>query len=296
MTGERATVSDRHRELADFLRGRRTRAAPLEGGAFAGKRRRTPGLRREELAQLAGLSVDWYTRLEQGRDVNPSRETLEAIARVLKLDDDERGHLFYLARPDPLGGSARSGAARQEKAEPAMARALEAMRAPAIVFSPRYDVLAWNRAACRLLVDFSLVPSRRRNILWMTFQHAGYRARYAEIGVIEREAVAGFRFSASSYVGDPEFDALIADLLETSETFRMIWARHEVRAKVSGLKAFRVDGRGDGGAEAGPLVLEWHTLASTTASRQQLVYYTARAAGEAEDERRLAELCAGGGE
>ncbi|WP_165373496.1 helix-turn-helix transcriptional regulator [Sorangium cellulosum] len=292
MSGARGIVSDRRSELADFLRGRRTRAAPLPGGGFTGKRRRTPGLRREELAQLAGLSVDWYTRLEQGRDVNPSRETLEAIARVLKLDEDERGHLFYLARPEPAGGTARSPA-RQERAEPAMTRALEAMRVPALVFSPRFDVLAWNGAACRLLVDFGDVPSRKRNLLWMTFHHAGYRACYADIGVIEREAVASFRFSASSYVGDPEFDALIAGLLETNEAFRALWARHEVRAKVSGIKAFRIEGRGAGDRDAGggPLVLEWHTLASTTSSRQQLVYYTTRSAGGPEDERRLAALC-----
>ncbi|AUX46963.1 XRE family transcriptional regulator [Sorangium cellulosum] len=296
MPEARAIVSDRRSELADFLRGRRQRAAPIAGGASAGKRRRTPGLRREELAQLAGLSVDWYTRLEQGRDVNPSRETLEAIARVLKLDDDERGHLFYLARPEHAGVAGRP-LARQERPEPAMARALEAMRVPALVISPRYDVLAWNRAACRLLVDFGDVPPRRRNLLWMTFQHAGLRARYADIGVVEKEAVAGFRFDASSYVGAPEFDALIADLLETSEVFRTIWARHEVRAKVSGIKAFRVEGRGAGsrGADGEPLLLEWHTLASTTASRQLLVYYTARAAGGPEDERRLAALCEGDG-
>ncbi|WP_437927244.1 helix-turn-helix transcriptional regulator [Sorangium sp. So ce291] len=292
MSGARANVSDRRSELADFLRGRRTRAAPAAGVAFAGKRRRTPGLRREEIAQLAGLSVDWYTRLEQGRDVNPSRETLEAIARVLKLDDDERGHLFYLARPEAAGGAARS-AAQKERAEPAMARALEALRVPAFVFSPRFDVLAWNEAACRLLVDFGDVPPRKRNLLWLTFRHAAYRARYADIGTIEREVVAAFRFSASSYVGDPEFDALIADLLETSEAFRGIWARHEVRAKVSGTKAFRAEGGGAGGRDAdggAPLLLEWHTLASTTSSRQQLVYYMARAAGGPEDERRLAAL------
>ncbi|WP_437622376.1 helix-turn-helix transcriptional regulator [Sorangium sp. So ce1151] len=291
MSGARANVSDRRSELADFLRGRRTRAAPAAGVAFAGKRRRTPGLRREEIAQLAGLSVDWYTRLEQGRDVNPSRETLEAIARVLKLDDDERGHLFYLARPEPAGGAARS-AAQKERAEPAMARALEALRVPAFVFSPRFDVLAWNEAACRLLLDFGDVPPRKRNLLWLTFRHAAYRARYADIGTIEREVVAAFRFSVSSYVGDPEFDALIADLLETSEAFRVIWARHEVRAKVSGTKAFRVEGAGGRDAgEGAPLLLEWHTLASTTSSRQQLVYYRARAAGGPGDERRLAALC-----
>lgn len=259
-------TTDRRRELADFLRGRRTRAAPAAAGLLTGRRRRTPGLRREELAQLAGLSVDWYTRLEQGRDVNPSRETLQAIARVLQLDDDERGHLFYLARPEQSRDPRT--AARQEKAEPAMLGALDAMTAPAMVMSPRFDVLAWNAAACRLIIPFGDVPHPHRNILWLGFRHAGFRARYADIAVIEKEIVAGFRFSASSFVGDPHFDSLIADLLETSETFRIIWARHEVRAKTGGTKVFYVDGA--------RCAFDWHALASARATGQQLVYYTAR--------------------
>jgi transcriptional regulator with XRE-family HTH domain len=277
-------VTDRRSELADFLRGRRQRTAPKASALSNGKRRRTPGLRREELALLAGLSVDWYTRLEQGRDVNPSRETLEAIARVLGLDDDERGHLFYLGRPEYAGNGGRAAsAARQERAEPAMARALEALRLPAMVLSPRFDVLAWNEAATGLLVDFAGVPARKRNLLWMIFRDAGYRARYADIGTIEREVVAGFRFNAGSFVGDPEFDALIAELFEASESFRLLWARHEVRAKTSGSKVF-YDARGE------PLVLDWFTLLSTTASKQQLVYYTARPGTG--DEARLAEVMA----
>jgi transcriptional regulator with XRE-family HTH domain len=279
-----AGARDRRSELADFLRGRRQRATPTAAALSNGKRRRTPGLRREELAQLAGLSADWYTRLEQGRDVNPSRETLEAIARVLQLDDDERGHLFYLARPEHAAAGARKpSASRQERADPAMARALEALNLPALVITPRYDVLAWNQATCGLLVDFGDVPPRRRNILWMTFRDARLRARYVDVAAIEREAVAGFRFNAGSFVGDPEFDALIADLLETSESFRVLWARHEVRAKTSGTKLFR-DARGE------PLLLDWHTLLSPTSSKQQLVYYTARPGSG--DEERLAEITA----
>jgi len=276
-------TTDRRSELADFLRGRRTRATPAAAGLKAGPRRRTPGLRREELAQLAGLSVDWYTRLEQGRDVNPSRETLQAIARVLQLDDDERGHLFYLARPEsPHDPSAAARArASYEKAEPAMIRALEAMAVPALVISPRFDLLAWNAAACRLLVPIGDLPRAHRNILWLTFRHPAWRARYADISLVERESVASFRFAASSFVGDPHFDSLIADLLETSEIFRAHWARHEVRAKTGGTKGFRTSGE--------PLALDWHTLASTTAAGQQLVYYVPRPG----DEPRFAELCGG---
>lgn len=284
MDAAHATVTDRRSELADFLRGRRQRATPTAAALSNAKRRRTPGLRREELAQLAGLSVDWYTRLEQGRDVNPSRETLDAIARVLQLDDDERGHLFYLARPEHAAAFARGiVASRQERAEPAMARALEAMRLPALVISPRFDVLGWNQAARGLLVDFADVPVRKRNLLWMIFRDARLRARYVDVATIEKESVAGFRFNAGSFVGDPEFDALIADLLETSEAFRVLWARHEVRAKTSSSKLFR-DARGE------PLLLDWYTLASTTSSKQQLIYYTERQGSG--DEQRLAELMA----
>ncbi|APR82735.1 putative DNA-binding protein [Minicystis rosea] len=282
MVEARVKVTDRRSELADFLRGRRQRATPTAAALSNGKRRRTPGLRREELAQLAGLSADWYTRLEQGRDVNPSRETLEAIARVLQLDDDERGHLFYLARPEHASTRGPS-AAQRERAEPAMARALEVMSLPAAVLSPRFDVLAWNQPACGLLLDFGEVPPRRRNMLWMTFREPRLQARYADLATIEREVVAGFRFNAGSFVGDADFDTLIAELLEISEPFRQHWARHEVRAKTSGTKAFR-DARGE------PLLLDWHTLLSSTSSRQQLVYYTARPGSG--DDARLAELTA----
>ncbi|WP_394845876.1 helix-turn-helix transcriptional regulator [Pendulispora brunnea] len=269
-------ATDRRSELADFLRGRRTRASPLANGLPAGRRRRTPGLRREELAQLAGLSVDWYTRLEQGRDVNPSRETLQAIARVLDLDDDERGHLFYLARPEQVAPQPAS--TRQEKAEPAMLHALSAMTAPAFVMSPRFDVLAWNAGACRVLIPFDAVPRERRNILWLTFHHAEMGERYVDVPTMQRDVVASFRLSASSFVGDPHFDALITELLETSEAFRMIWARHEVRAKTRGTKTFRTRGA--------PLVLQWFGLNSPTTTKQMLVYYVARPG----EEHRLAEL------
>lgn len=273
MPEPRAQTTDRRTELADFLRGRRARLDPKSTGFAPGPRRRTPGLRREELAHLAGLSVDWYTRLEQGRDINPSRETLEALARVLRLDDDERGHLFFLARPEP---SPRA-AARQERPDPAMARALDALRTPALVISPRYDLLACNAAATRLLLPFDELPPRERNILWLTFCHQPLRDRYLDIATIEKEVVAGFRASATAFVGDPDFDALIGALLGASEGFRAIWARHEVRAKVSGTKAFRAGDK--------RLLLDWYTLCATTGSKQHLVYYVDHAGPVADGSR-----------
>lgn len=287
MPGAHTITTDRRRELADFLRGRRTRTSPSItrlAGLPVGRRRRTPGLRREELAQLAGLSVDWYTRLEQGRDVHPSRETLEAIARVLQLDDDERGHLFYLARPEHVRDPRPPSSARQEKPEPAMVRALQAMGTPALVMSPRFDVLAWNEPVERLLVPFGERAPGERNLLWMGFHDEALRARYADLPTVEKESVAAFRFNAGAFVGDPDFDTLITRMLETSESFRLLWARHEVRAKTGGLKAFRTDGE--------PLVLEWYSLASTTATQQQLVYYVTRTGAAPSDEARLARWLA----
>lgn len=287
MPGAHTITTDRRRELADFLRGRRTRTAPSVAklaGISGGRRRRTPGLRREELAQLAGLSVDWYTRLEQGRDVHPSRETLEAIARVLELDDDERGHLFYLARPEHVRDPRPPSSVRQERAEPSMVRALQALGTPALVMSPRFDVLAWNDLVERLLVPFGERPPGERNLLWLSFHDAALRARYADIATVEKESVAAFRFNAGAFVGDSDFDALIAEMLTTSESFRLLWARHEVRAKTGGTKAFRTEGE--------PLLLDWHSLASTTATQQQLIYYVTRAGADPSDEARLARLLA----
>lgn len=274
MTTNPTLVVDRHRELADFLRTRRARLAPRDVGLPAGTRRRTPGLRREELAQLAGLSVDWYTRLEQGRDVTPSRETLEAIAIVLKLDEVERGHLFFLARPE---GRPR---VHSEVAEPALVAAIEAMKLPALVLSPRFDVLAWNHGLSRLMLDLSLLPAEARNIVRLTFLEPRYRARYRDIDTIERLTVAAFRANAATFVGHPDFDALAAELLAASPSFARHWARHDVQPKVGGTKVFR--------SPDGDIALDWHALKAASGSLQEVVFYVPRPGSD--DEARLAKL------
>lgn len=252
-----APRSKHREELSDFLRSRRTRIAPQSVGLRITNRRRTAGLRREEVAQLAGLSADWYARLEQGREVNPSRETLESIARVFNLDDDERGHLFYLAKPE-------ARATPTAKPEQAMLAALTEMKCPAFIMGPRFDILAMNAAAKKLLIPIDELPVEERNMLWLTFESKALRARYSDIAKIERESIANFRFSASSFVGDPSFDDLIGRLLTKNERFRELWARHEVRAKTGGVKSLNAPG---------PTDFAWFTMASTTGTHQQLVFY-----------------------
>jgi transcriptional regulator with XRE-family HTH domain len=222
----------RQTELGDFLRARRALVRPTDVGFPEGDRRRTPGLRREEVAQLAGVSVSWYTWLEQGRDMRPSASVLDAIARVFALTSAERAHLFHLARVElPLAGGDYPRVAPPELA--ALVAALDPH--PAYLTGPRLDVLAWNRAAAAVLVDFATLPADRRNLLWWLLvdgspDHEGWRETASR-------TLARFRAQHARYVDHPEFAALITDLSEASPEFRAWWPRHEVVAEQSGTKA-----------------------------------------------------------
>jgi transcriptional regulator with XRE-family HTH domain len=261
---------DHRRELADFLRGRRARLAP----SSPGRRRRTPGLRREEIAALAGLSVDWYTRLEQGRDVNPSSETLDALARVFGLDQHEREHLYSLAR-------ATAARAPTKLLDDSMRGALESMPNPALVLNPRFDVLGKNDAADRLFGG-ACGCSVGFNMLRATFLDPIVRGHYVDIEAIERDTVAGFRHSSAPYVGDPGFDELVRDLIAVSPRFAELWAHHDVRPKVGGQKRVR--------SSHGEILLSWHTLLSPEGSGQKLIFYSG---ANPEDRDRLERVLAG---
>ena len=260
--------ADYRSELADFLRGRRARLTP----AAPGRRRRTPGLRREEIAQLAGLSVDWYTRLEQGRDVNPSSETLDALARVFGLDQHEREHLYSLARGETLRRPSRD-------LDDSMRGALASMANPAMVLNPRFDVLARNPAATRLFGESCHGCGEGMNVLWATFMEPRMRELYLDMDMVERDTVAGFRHSSGGYVGDPSFDELVRSLLAASPRFAELWAQHDVRPKVGGSKRLRT--------RLGDVRLEWHTLLSPEGTGQKLLFY---AGASDEDRARLEQL------
>ena len=260
---------DRKPELSDFLRSRRARLTPAEVGlADAGDRRRVPGLRREELARLAGVSVDYYIRLEQGRGgVHPSDSVLDALASALRLDESESAHLRHLARRPGPGVAPRRVRPQRVRAE--VQTLLDALTdVPAFVLGRRMDVLAWNELAARLHVDFAALPPRMRNMPRLVFLDDAARQLYPEWERVARETVAYLRFEASAERDDAELHALVGELSTNSDEFRRWWARHDVQEKAHGTKRFRHPVVGD-------LELHYETLSLPGSPRQTLVTYTA---------------------
>jgi transcriptional regulator with XRE-family HTH domain len=214
------------RQLAEFLRSRRARVRPDEVGLAAGTRRRTPGLRREEVARLAGISVDYYARLEQARGPRPSRQVLSALGRALRLYDAERAHLYHLAGEVPAPPSGPS-----QDVPAGVLHLLDRLDdTPAFVMDVKYDILAWNPMAAALLGDPSAWPPQRRNMLWNMF--AGPYAPAAmddpQVAAFADECVAELRAAAAQYPEDPGIHELIARLRSTSGEFAERWERLEV--------------------------------------------------------------------
>ncbi len=215
----------RRAELSCFLRARRARLSPLQVGLPAGGRRRTPGLRREELAQLAGVGSTWYTWLEQGRPITVSASVLDNLAAALRLDAVERTHLFILAR----GEAPATMPPDTEMVEPAVQQILDALGAcPAYVANARWDVVAWNAAACRVFTDFTALSPRDRNLLWFMFTHPLSHQLYVDWEGAARHILAFFRASTGRYVGEAWFTALVADLSRESPAFAAWWPRNDV--------------------------------------------------------------------
>ncbi|MET9293937.1 helix-turn-helix transcriptional regulator [Streptomyces sp. NPDC003077] len=229
-------------ELGHFLRTRRARLQPEDVGLVSyGTRRRVPGLRREELAQLAGVSVAYYTRLEQGQSRNASDGVLDALARALRLSEDERAHLRALARPAP---AKRRPAARAEHARPGTRQLVAALEGvPALALDRRFDVLAWNRLGHALFaghLDFASPdrPEERPNTQRLLFLDPHTRELYPRREEETRRAVSSLRLAAGQYPDDPRLAELIGELSMKSEEFSGLWARHAVRACAYGVKVF----------------------------------------------------------
>jgi transcriptional regulator with XRE-family HTH domain len=220
-------------ELSDFLKSRRARIAPATVGLPNGRRRRTPGLRREEVADLAGVGLTWYTWLEQGRDIRVSPQVLAAIARALQLEPAERSHLFRLAGHAPPAPEAASAAI-----SPRLQRVLDAWDPfPAHVSGRRRDVLAWNRAS-EAINGWSWLPDDRRNLVWFLFMVPAARRLLVEWEKEAALSVAALRAEAGQDLSAPDYQALISDLLAGSPDFAAIWARLDVRGRREGLKRF----------------------------------------------------------
>jgi transcriptional regulator with XRE-family HTH domain len=227
-------VNDERRraELADFLRKRRARLQPDEVGLPNGGRRRTPGLRREEVAHLAGVGTTWYTWLEQGRDVRASLDVLEAVSRALRLTPAERTHLVLLGR-----GEEPPPCKSDERVSATVRRLIKNLGLnPAYVIGRRWDYLAWNDAATALFGDLGSVPKAARNHVWMQFMDAARREMFPDWERSARLVVAKFRADSARHIGDPQFDQLIATLKKSSPEFCRAWRKHEVARSGEGRK------------------------------------------------------------
>ena len=226
--------AQRRSELAEFLRTRRARITPDDVGLPPGGRRRTPGLRREEVAGLAGVGVTWYTWLEQGRDIRVSEQVLEAVARALRLDRHERAYLFTLA------GSTPPASVQEHAVDAATLRVLDAVDPwPAAVQSARSDVLAYNRGYAKLIGDLDALPPMERNTLWLTFTDPDWRQAVVEWESLARRAVSRFRALWPAHAGDPSWQSLLNRLIAASPDFARMWKSHDVSEAVVEFKQIR---------------------------------------------------------
>ncbi|KPI05552.1 hypothetical protein OK074_4471 [Actinobacteria bacterium OK074] len=231
----RESVIRRH-ELAAFLRHRREHVTPEQVGLERGRRRRTPGLRREEVAQLSAVGVTWYTWLEQARNIQVSVQVLDALARALLLDPGERAHLFNLAgATDPRPGS---NCPTITPAQHQLLRQLEPI--PACIQNSRYDILAHNRTYGLLLCDLDEIPPEDRNFMLLCFTHEQWRSAIVELDEVLRVMTAKFRTAMGGHLGEPTWKTLHKRLLTESAEFREVWGRYEVTGlRTSKRKQFR---------------------------------------------------------
>jgi transcriptional regulator with XRE-family HTH domain len=272
----------RRREFGAFLRSRRSRLTPNDVGLNSGCRRRTPGLRREEVALLAGVGATWYTWLEQGRDVRPSSEVLSALASALRLDRAERQYLFQLSGRQ----AAETGLAPKPEVAQSLQRMLHALTdQPAYFLDRRWDVLCWNRAAEVVFGDYSRLVGDERNSIYMLFVDPDHRRLLVDWQDLAPVALGMFRAENAEHAGDPEYDRLVGALMACSPEFRKFWQQHEVSHYVPVNK--RIDH-----PTAGRMVFEYSSLTADDQSGAKLVVYTPLA--EEHTPEKMKELLHGG--
>ncbi|NYI04910.1 helix-turn-helix transcriptional regulator [Allostreptomyces psammosilenae] len=259
----------RRRELAAFIRSRRERRSPAEAGLAVTGRRRTPGLRREEVATMAGVSVTWYTWLEQARDIRVSRQVLTSLVNALGLDEVETAHLFQLAGEVPP-----SELAAPEPELPAQYRLLltQLEPSPAYIVNRRFDIVAWNRACQVFYGDLERLAERRRNILWLTFAEPEFRRISADWEQEAAYTVALFRAQAGDALLQPDVAELVEELEQASPHFRRLWRRKDLA----------------------PFVPERRTMFHPSLGRVDLEYVKMHAAGD--DKTLVAYLVPAGSE
>ena len=270
----------RQRQLGDFLRARRAAQRPEDHGIPASASpRRVRGLRREEVARLAYISTDYYTRIEQGR-LEASAAVLADLADTLRLDTDNRSYMFELA-----GKVDEKARPRQLGIQVPLQRALDDLvTTPAFVLGRRTDILGWNRLGAALIADFGAIPIAERNFLRLLVTEPAMRLLYADWREVVELAVAQLRGDSSRWPDDQRLADLVADLSARDDEFAAIWASHDVAGRGTGSKTLHHP-------RVGTLVLDWEILASALDPDQQIVLWTA-ARGSVTHERlqRLAEL------
>jgi transcriptional regulator with XRE-family HTH domain len=259
-----SSEQSRRRELGAFLRSRRERLSPSAAGIVVGPRRRTPGLRREEVAMAAGVGTTWYTWLEQGRNVRPSGEVLSALSQALRLDAAEKRHLFILAGRQLPQRPANS----PEKVDGPLLHMLNSLSMqPAYVVGRRWDVLAWNSAAAAVFGDYGALEGDARNIIHMVFTNPRHRRLLVDWEEVARVVLAQFRAESAKYIGDPDFDRLIALLMQSSPEFRAWWPERDVLRRLSGVKHIRHP-------TAGKMAFEHMSFSIDDGSDMRLIVYT----------------------
>lgn len=229
------STSDRQAELKEFLRSRRARVKPEDVGLPSSGHRRVPGLRREELAQLAGVSFNYYARLEQGHGDGISMSVLDSVARALRLNGDEHAHLLRLAQP-PRASS--SGPVVQQ-VRPALQELIDALGVPAFVNGRCMNILGWNRLATTVFGDLGALPPEERNWPRLMFLSSTTRERFVDIEVREQNTVRILRTHHGLYPDDPLLNSLVAELSQKSERFRRLWVRHDVGCSNTGVLRMR---------------------------------------------------------
>ncbi|WP_371583928.1 helix-turn-helix domain-containing protein [Streptomyces sp. NBC_01314] len=258
-------TSDAHLNgLGEFLKVRRAELTPRTVGLPDTGGRRVPGLRREEVALLAAISVDYYTRLEQGR-IQPSASVLAALAHVLHLDDHQRDHLFELAGRQ----RARHRRPAVQKAHPQLCRLLDDLSvSPGVVIGRSMDILAWNPLAAALVTDFAKVPEDKRNCVRILFEDPSMRTLYADWRAVARGCVSHLRMMAAKYPDDPRLTSLVGELSVQDRDFGQWWGSRHMPSRRLGMKRFHHP-------VVGELVLDWDTFTCGSDPHQELVVWTA---------------------
>ncbi|MFJ8752944.1 helix-turn-helix transcriptional regulator [Streptomyces sp. NPDC102441] len=270
---------DMTQELAAFLRTRRERLDPDDFGLPPRRQaRRTPGLRREEVAELAGVSIDYVVRLEQGRGLRPSADVVEALARALRLGPDERAYLFDLAQHRPRSADTPATTA----APPLAGLVADLSPLPAMLLNHRYDILAWNAEMASLLLDFGTLPPSQRNSMWLCLVHPVTREFYVDRKRVVREGIAHLRAAWAAHPEDRALADLIAEFITRDDEFARLWAERDVKANGRGSKLMRHP-------DVGVIALDFEVLMPLQDTDQRLVIYRA-----ADDDSRSAldRLCA----